>query len=40
MENKAIAVCAAVVDDNLMAGYWKILNNHNDTIVEDYIRTN
>jgi len=40
IENKAIAVYNNAVDDNSIARYWKISNNHNNTIIEDYIRTN
>ena len=40
MKNKVITVCNAAVDDNSIAGYRKVSNNHNNTILEDYIGIN
>ena len=40
LENSAIAVYYAAVDNNVMARYWKVSNKHNDVFIEDYIRIN
>ena len=37
MNYTAIAACDASVDNDTMAGVWKITNKSNNRIVEDYI---
>ena len=37
MSCTAIVACNALVDNNTMAGVWRISNLRNDKIVEDYI---